>query len=436
MPEFTGGPAMAGPVGMGARTAQYTGSYIVLLDPRHQKAALTALRSGAGIGDAQSAAASDVAGTAEALASGETIVFDEIGVAVVAAEPDQRQALARTAAESPNVLAMERERVVYAFDPLSPVYLKGYRDGVASLVATALGEIPGAGPGGAGITAVDETRATWGLQAVCALESSFSGAGIRVCVLDTGVDSAHPDLADRIAKTESFIAGELEDGHGHGTHCIGTAFGPKDPQTLPRYGVAYDAEVFAGKVLSDAGSGADRGILAGINWGISEGCRVISMSLGAPTQVGDTFSRVYEAVAQRAMRKGTMIVAAAGNESNRPTTIAPVGHPANCPSILAVAAIDSAMQVARFSCAGLNPEGGQVDIAAPGVDVYSSWPDDSYRRLNGTSMATPHVAGVVALLAEANPKATVAELKDLLITSALRLPLASTDVGAGLVQAP
>ena len=87
--------------------------------------------------------------------------------------------------------------------------------------------------------------------------------------------------------------------------------------------MAYDAEVFAGKVLSDAGSGADRGILAGINWGISEGCRVISMSLGAPTQVEDTFSRVYEAVAQRAMRKGTMIVAAAGNESNRPTTIAP-----------------------------------------------------------------------------------------------------------------
>ena len=124
MPEFTG-TAMAGPVGMGARSAQYTGSYIVLLDPRHQKAALTALRSGAGLGDAQSAAASDVAGTAEALASGETIVFEEIGVAVVAAEPDQRQALARTAAESPNVLAMERERVVYAFDPLSPVVPEG-----------------------------------------------------------------------------------------------------------------------------------------------------------------------------------------------------------------------------------------------------------------------------------------------------------------------
>ena len=422
---------MAGPVGMGARSAQYTGSYIVCR-PAPQKAALTALRSGAGLGDAQSRCVRRRPAP-QSVASGETIVFDEIGVAVVPAEPDQRQALTRTAAESPNVLAMERSGCL-RIRSASPEYLRGYRDGVSSLVSTALGETPGRS-GGAGITAVDETRATWGCRrsAPWSRRSRVPACGSASSTL---ASTRRTRPRGRIAKTESFIAGELEDGHGHGTHCIGTAFGPKDPQTLPRYGVAYDAEVFAGKVLSDAGSGADRGILAGINWGISEGCRVISMSLGAPTQVGDTFSRVYEAVAQRAMRKGTMIVAAAGNESNRPTTIAPVGHPANCPSILAVAAIDSAMQVARFSCAGLNPEGGQVDIAAPGVDVYSSWPDDSYRRLNGTSMATPHVAGVVALLAEANPKATVAELKDLLITSALRLPLASTDVGAGLVQAP
>jgi hypothetical protein len=110
---------------MGARSAQYTGSYIVLLDPRSQKAGFTALRPGAGLGEAQSASASDVAGTAEALASDESVVFEEIGVAVVAAEPDQRQALARTAAESPNGSAVERERVIYAFDALSHHYLRG-----------------------------------------------------------------------------------------------------------------------------------------------------------------------------------------------------------------------------------------------------------------------------------------------------------------------
>ena len=113
-----------------------------------------------------------------------------------------------------------------------------------------------------------------------------------------------------------------------------------------------------------------------------------------------------------------MIVAAAGNESNRPTTIAPVGHPANCPSILAVAAIDSAMQVRASPAPGLTPKAARSTLPHPASTSTHRGPDDSYRRLNGTSMATPHVAGVVALLAEANPKATVAELKDTLITSA------------------
>ena len=287
---------------MGARTAQYTGSYIVLLDPRHQKAALTALRSGAGIGDAQSAAASDVAGTAEALESGETIVFDEIGVA-------RGRGRAGPAASARAHRGRVAERA---------------RDGAGARrlrVRPAVAGVPAGLPRRCRIAGGDRARRDsrrrpgWsrhhrrrrdplylGAPIVRALESSFSGAGIRVCVLDTGVDSAHPDLADRIAKTESFIAGELEDGHGHGTHCIGTAFGPKDPQTLPRYGVAYDAEVFAGKVLSDAGSGADRGILAGINWGISKGCRVISMSLGAATQRRGHVLPGVRAVAQRAMR--------------------------------------------------------------------------------------------------------------------------------------
>ncbi|MEV4067618.1 S8 family serine peptidase [Nonomuraea dietziae] len=201
---------------------------------------------------------------------------------------------------------------------------------------------------------------------------------------------------------------------------------------LPRYGAACDAEIFAGKVLSNAGSGSDRSILAGINWAVSHRCRVISMSLGAPTKVGDTYSRVYETVAQRALEKGTLIVAAAGNSRPRP-----VNHPANCPSIMAVGAITPDFTVAPFSCIGINLDGGQVDIAAPGVDVYSSYKEPTgYRRLSGTSMATPHVAGVVALLAEAFPNEGPAELKLRLLSSAQHLPLPNTDVGVGLVQAP
>ncbi len=418
--------------------AQYTGAYIVLLAPDDTDAAMSALRSGAGIAAAERAPGDDPAATSEALASGASVVFEEIGVAVVNAEPDQRQALLRSAGTTPSVAAIERERVLTAIqEVLTPDYLRGYRDGVDALVADALGEQHGVGTAPAALRrSFDESLATWGLQATRALESPFSGLDVRSCVLDTGVDVAHPDLADRIALIESFIAGELEDGHGHGTHCVGTAFGPKEPQTMPRYGVAYGTEVYVGKVLSDAGSGGDRNILAGINWAVTQECRVISMSLGAPTQVGDTFSRVYEAVAQRAMRRGSLIVAAAGNSSDRPGLISPVGHPANCPSILAVAAVDANLRIAPFSDAGLNPDGGQVDIAAPGVDVYSSWPDEQYRRLNGTSMATPHVSGVVAMLCEAFPDASAAEIKGHLLANALRLPLPARDVGAGLVQAP
>jgi subtilisin family serine protease len=298
---------------------------------------------------------------------------------------------------------------------------------------------PASGVAAAALAAVDESQATWGLQAIKALESCHSGRGIRVAVLDTGMDLEHADFLPRSIVSESFIDGEeVQDGHGHGTHCIGTACGPLSPAELPRYGVAHEAEIYAGKVLSNRGSGADRGILAGIEWAVTNGCRVVSMSLGAATRPGQRHSRVYEQVARRAMAAGTLIVAAAGNESDRPNgEFNPVGHPANCPSIMAVAAVDSQLAVAPFSNRGLNPDGGQVDIAGPGVRVHSSWPMPTrYRTISGTSMATPHVAGVAALLAEANPQATAAELWNLLTQTAARLPLPSNDVGAGLVQAP
>ena len=393
--------------------------------------------------------------------------FETLGVAVLDAPPEQVAQAGVSAAGDSAILAVEAERFVYALEthyaaPLAnghaalpgvppmaaPVaaqpgagsgrsadYLRGYRDAVLHLTDDLAAS---AGAPALSAAAVDESQATWGLQVTKVVNSCRSGHGIRIAVLDTGIDEQHPDFAGRTITTSSFIDGEeVQDGHGHGTHCIGTAMGAKCPGVRPRYGIAYEAEIFAGKVLSNAGSGADAGILAGIEWAIQNGCAVVSMSLGAPTRPGQAFSQVFERVARRAQEQGTLIVAAAGNESRRPGVINPVGHPANCPSIMAVAALDVAGAIAPFSNRGINPDGGQIDIAGPGVDVYSTWPMPTrYRRISGTSMATPHVAGIAALYAESDATARGAALGRLVTSGAQRLELPSEDVGAGMVQAP
>lgn len=428
-----------------------TGRYLVLLRENELDAGVQALQESVGVRSV--ARASDFEGSAlsaEQLESADILVFDNLGIAVVSLNPEQRQSLSVASAQTNSVLAIEPERVVYALSDvdmgrlgqtisatnanLSVQYLRGYRDGINKLVDSLLSTEQQ----GVKALAVDETTATWGLQATKVVDSPFSGRGVRVAVLDTGLDLTHPDFAGRRIVSKSFIENEqVQDKQGHGTHCIGTSCGVLLPPIMPRYGIAYNAEIYVGKVLSNRGSGTDSQILAGIEWAIANGCQVVSMSLGARTSPGQAYSRVFESVGRRALRSGTLIIAAAGNESDRGMGIInPVGHPANCPSIMAVAALDSQLQVARFSNGGLNPDGGQIDIAGPGVDVYSTSPMPTrYRNLSGTSMATPHVAGIAALYAEATGSKGQA-LWNLLIQNAQRLSLPSTDVGMGLVQAP
>lgn len=341
---------------------------------------------------------------------GDGVLWADLGVAVISAGLDQIEALARAMLEHGPIAMIEPERAVYAISTAAPD--EAARD-------------------------TGDDAFTWGLQAVNAHESTATGDGVRVAVLDTGFDVAHADFGDRTVVTRSFVDGEdVQDGHGHGTHVIGTACGPRQPETGPGYGVAFESEIYAGKVLNNAGSGTDGGILAGIAWAVANGCAVVSMSLGAATQPGQPHSVTFERAARRAMDKGTLIIAAAGNESRRSDGhIAPVGHPANCPTIMGVGAIDVDRAVADFSSGTVDADGA-VDVVAPGVDIHSSWPmPDRHNTISGTSMATPHVSGVAALLAQAHP-GNAWELWARLSQSAVRLPLPSTDVGAGLVQAP
>ncbi len=396
-----------------------TGRYLVLLQ---EDSAAAALRTMARVAGVRAASTADVTSfrTADALSGADGLLLHDLGVAVITAARDQADALLRATTERGPLARVEPERTVRAYSapPVEPE-------------ESGEDTTQGRGPG------LAEASLTWGVRAVGAEASTATGAGIRVAVLDTGFAVAHPDFADREVEAPSFVDGEdVADGHGHGTHCIGTACGPRTPAEGPGYGVAHEAEIYAGKVLSNAGTGTDGDILSGIAWAVSSGCAVVSLSLGSPTRPGEPHSETFETVARRAMRRNTLIVAAAGNESDRAGgVVAPVSHPANCPSVLAVGAVDASMAIANFSCGTVDPNGA-VDLVGPGVNIHSSWTlPERYHSISGTSMATPHVAGVAALVAEKHG-ARAWELWARLGQSARRLPLPSTDVGSGLVQAP
>jgi hypothetical protein len=432
-----------------------TGRYLVVLEEMERPAAIQALREIAGprvalaqemdLGEGGLPAAAGLDGA-------DAVLIEELGIAVVAGMDTPR--LHATAARSPSVVSMEPERIVHAIQggggpaaTLDPTaFLAGFRAGVNAL-ADALG-VPQAGAAGlvgpafapgAGAAAAfqDDAQFTWGLHAVGVPRAALTGRGVRVAVLDTGIDAGHPDLAGALRELRSFVRGEDgADRHGHGTHCAGTVAGAAASVRGRRYGVAPEVELFAGQVLGGpGGTGTDAGILNGIAWAVANRCDIVSMSLGAPVTPQATHSEAFERAARRALARGCLIVAAAGNESSRPARIAPVSHPANCPSIMAVAAVGSALQVADFSCGGVGQ--GAVDVAAPGVAVYSAYPRDQlFRRLSGTSMATPHVAGIAALMAQAQSGLRGQALWDALLARARRLPLPARDAGAGLAQVP
>ncbi|MEA1014781.1 S8 family serine peptidase [Sphingosinicella sp. LY1275] len=230
----------------------------------------------------------------------------------------------------------------------------------------------------------------------------------------------------------------IHDVRGHGTHCAGTAAGAfSGGGNVPRYGVAPNAHLHVGKVLNDSGAGRELDIISGIDWAIQQDCAIVSMSLARPVTPEEDFDPLYEEVAKRALEAGTLVIAAAGNESDRRYGyVAPVSAPANAPSIVAVAAIGADAGIATFSCGATGT--GAIDVAAPGVGVFSSVPRPRlYRSLSGTSMACPHVAGIAALWAETDVSLRGQALWDKIVDSAVPVGgLGAQDVGAGLVQAP
>ncbi len=380
---------------------RYTGRFLVILkDVLSFQMANDIFRSNLGLRVAHSKDFQFIPPNEDQLEDADVLIYDDLGVALVSGEEDQIRKLA----SNTEGLIVTPERIVYVPN-----------------------DIP----------AKIEIPSTWGLEVTGVLDSSYTGKGIKVAVLDTGFDFNHPDFSGRSITCNSFVPNEaVQDLHGHGTHCIGTACGNTDLNML-RYGVAKDSLIYAGKVLNNQGSGAQSWILSGMTWAANNGCKVISMSLGSRVAPDQEFDPAYERAAQYAITKGCVVVAAAGNESRRSgNEFNPVGSPANCPSVMAVAALDSDLEVADFSNRSINAD-GKVDIAAPGVLIYSSWPAPMrYRTISGTSMAAPHVAGILALLWEKYPESSPEEIWQELENLARTLPLESVDIGAGLSIAP
>lgn len=279
------------------------------------------------------------------------------------------------------------------------------------------------------------------IGAPAAWEAGFTGAGVKVAVLDTGVDQTHPDLADRELAEQNFSdSPSTVDNFGHGTHVASIVAGTGAKANGKYKGVAHGASVLDGKVLNDGGFGQESWIIAGMQWAAEQGAKVANLSLGG----GDTpeLDPLEEAVNTLSAQHGILFVIAAGN-SGRPGTIS---SPGSADAALTVGAIDRDESIAFFSSRGPRVGDGAIkpDVTAPGVQIVAALHsagtisppvEPGYTALSGTSMATPHVAGSAALLAQQHPDWTGAQLKAVLSASAKpNSTLSVFDQGAGRVD--
>lgn len=267
-----------------------------------------------------------------------------------------------------------------------------------------------------------------------------TGQGVDVAVLDTGVDAGHPDLVDRIAAADSFVPDETAvDRHGHGTHVASTIVGTGAASSGKEKGVAPGARLHVGKVLDDTGGGQTSWILAGMEWAARhEHVKVISMSLGSndPSDGSDPMSLAVDTLSAET---GALFAVAAGNSGPKGA----IGAPGAASEALTVGAVDSSDALAGFSSRGPRIVDAAVkpEITAPGVDILAarsqfSPGSGSYVPMSGTSMATPHVAGVAALVAAAHPGWTGRQIKDALVSTAKATPkFTAYQAGNGRVDA-
>jgi len=263
----------------------------------------------------------------------------------------------------------------------------------------------------------------WGIESVDApraWSNNFTGKGVKVAIIDSGIDISHPDL-NVVGCYGASDALTCEDEDGHGTHVAGI-IGAKD-NNIGVVGVAPEVDIYAARVSDNNGEIMTTNLIEAIDWAISENVDIINLSLGSPK-----YSSILDVAITKATNEGILVVAAAGNDSADS-----VIFPAALSNVIAVSAIDKNNYIAPFSNTGV-----EIEVTAPGVSIYSTHLHNYYTRMDGTSMASPHVAGILALLKVANPDMGSKELRNILRDTAIDLGPKGRDsqFGYGLVQAP
>ncbi|MET7969442.1 S8 family peptidase [Micromonospora sp. NPDC005305] len=285
------------------------------------------------------------------------------------------------------------------------------------------------------------------IGAPVAWRSGYDGQGVKVAVLDTGYDPHHPDLKGKVVRAANFTPEsgltDVTDRFGHGTHVAATIAGRGRAGRPSGKGVAPGASLLVGKVLDQNGSGELSWVMAGMEWAVGQGARVVNVSIGAPASEGP--DPITEAVDALTARTGALFVVSAGNSGPGVQTITTPGTAA---SALTVGAVSKQDEIPSFSSRGPRLGDGVVkpEITAPGVGIVAARAagtslgevvDASYTSMSGTSMAAPHVAGAAALLAQKHPDWRADRLKATLVSSATDPRDAPVwEQGAGRVDVP
>ncbi|WP_151480830.1 S8 family peptidase [Streptomyces albicerus] len=274
--------------------------------------------------------------------------------------------------------------------------------------------------------------------------AGYDGKGVKIAVLDTGVDATHPDLKDQVVAEKNFSAApDATDKYGHGTHVASIAAGTGAKSAGKYKGVAPGAKLLNGKVLDDGGYGEDSGILAGMDWAAEQGADVVNLSLGG----GDTpeIDPLEAQVNKLSKEKGILFAIAAGNSGEFGEQT--IGSPGSAAAALTVGAVDDKDKLAEFSSTGPGLDGAiKPDVTAPGVDTTAASAKGSviaqevgekpagYVTISGTSMATPHVAGAAAILKQQHPEWTYTQLKGALAGSTKGGKYSPFQQGSGRIQ--